>query len=153
MVNKSVKSGNKLFNAKYVKFNINFCYRCMYTQISQSILVFSRTKTTSVHSRGCLQLQHACQFNQTSCRTLSGSKRCLRSSRRFLVSSNVGRTTQIIDEADKRKKGMTFSVCSFAHLLCVHKVFEEYVVIPFFFYLLTCTVSLHPFTEIPVRND
>ena len=26
-----------------------------------------------------------------------------------------------------------FSVCSFAHLLCVHTVFEEYFVIPFFF--------------------
>ena len=53
----------------------------------------------------------------------------------------------------KKRKEWRFSVCSFAHLLCVHTVFEEYFVIPFFFYLLTCTVSLHPFTKIPVRND
>ena len=43
---------------------------------------------------------------------------------------------------------------TFAHLLCVQIVFEEYFVIPFFFlYPLTCTVSLHPFTKIPDRND
>ena len=37
--------------------------------------------------------------------------------------------------------------------MCVHTVFEEYFVIPFFFYLLNCTVRLHPFTKIPVQND
>ena len=37
-------------------------------------------------------------------------------------------------------------------LMCVHLVFEEYFVIPFFFYLLICTVYLHPFTEIPFRT-
>ena len=29
----------------------------------------------------------------------------------------------------------TYSVCSFAHLLCVHIVFEQYFDIPFFRYL------------------
>ena len=52
-----------------------------------------------------------------------------------------------------RIRNSVISVCSFAHLLCIHTVFEEYFVIPFFFYLLTCTVRLHPFTKIPVRND
>ena len=49
--------------------------------------------------------------------------------------------------------GLVFSVCSFAHLLCVCTTFEQYFDIPFFFYLLTCTVRLHPFIEIPVQND
>ena len=46
-----------------------------------------------------------------------------------------------------------FSVCSFTHLLYVHIVFEQNFVFPLFLYLLTCSVSLHPFTEIPVLND
>ena len=56
-------------------------------------------------------------------------------------------------QTGKSIRNSVFSVCSFAHLLCVHTVFEEYFKIPFFFYLLTCTVSLHPFTKIPIRND
>ena len=36
--------------------------------------------------------------------------------------------------------------------MCVHIVFEEYFVFPFFFILLTCAVILHPFTKIPVLN-
>ena len=40
-----------------------------------------------------------------------------------------------------------FSVCSFAHLLCVHIVF------PFFFLLLTRAVIVHPFTKMPVPVD
>ena len=46
-----------------------------------------------------------------------------------------------------------FSGCSFAHLLCVHTDFEQIFVFPLFFYLLTSIVSLHPITEIPVKND
>ena len=30
-------------------------------------------------------------------------------------------------------RNSVFSVCSFAHLLCVHTIFEDYFDIPFFF--------------------
>ena len=50
-------------------------------------------------------------------------------------------------------RNSVFSVCSIAPLLCVHIFFEDYFNIPFFFYLLTCLVRLHPFTKISVQND
>ena len=38
-------------------------------------------------------------------------------------------------------------------IMCVHINFEQNFVFPLFFTFLTCTVSHHPFTEIPVLND
>ena len=37
-------------------------------------------------------------------------------------------------------------------IYCVHIVFEQNFVFPFFI-LLTCPIILHPFTEIPVLID
>ena len=43
--------------------------------------------------------------------------------------------------------------CLFAHLLCAHIVFEQYLNIPFFFLLFQSHCCLYPPTKIPVLND
>ena len=56
-------------------------------------------------------------------------------------------------EKDKKRKECRFSVCSFAHLLCVHIVFEHYFVGPFFFFfLLGSHLRLDQWVDDPVEG-
>ena len=57
------------------------------------------------------------------------------------------------EKVKKERNDAVFSACSFAHLLCVHTVFEQIFVLPLFFNFLLAPLVFHPFTEIPVQND